>query len=426
MDAYANLSSLLVSKYRHALEVLSTEKDLEETMRILGVPSRETFETWLEEEKQLLKKLSKEPPEETAQMEYYQRLVSYREAEDKVEKLLEGGVVMQFEMGDGDYGTATAATKKKETERRHAIETRDKALATVQDLERRNGIEARWTPEMEEWQKAAELVAERKYRRALDAVQGLVISRLLELSKVNMSGTGYRQRKFIEKALQARSKALRNAIERYNDIAIQLSRPTLTWSQVVEYGFLAEPGAREAMDSHYKLLRAVEERLRLDVEIKRLVTYMRDEERFLVHKEREMESKGLFARALQVRKLRMLQGRFSAVHMQRLQKLSKLPGFTGSILPGEGVSEERKVPEGLSMAVGFTAVPPAPPQALTTADGSSEGLTEADAEAVAAAVDAVAGEDSDDEHGSDEEDLELANEAFEAIERALDQPDILV
>ncbi|KAF7313218.1 hypothetical protein MKEN_01008400 [Mycena kentingensis (nom. inval.)] len=176
-------------------------------------------------------------------------------------------------------GKASAATKKRETARRHAIETRDKAMAIVQDLEQRNGIAVRWTPGMEEWRAAETLVKERRYRRALDSVQALVISRLLELAKVNMAGTGYRHRKFIEKALQARSKALRNAIERYNAVAVELDRPTLTWSQVVEYGFLAEfdllqlaredvreaawarPGAREAMDAHYKLLRAVEERL---------------------------------------------------------------------------------------------------------------------------------------------------------------------
>ncbi|KAF7305017.1 hypothetical protein MKEN_01216700 [Mycena kentingensis (nom. inval.)] len=441
MDAYANLSSLLVSKYRHALEVLATEPELEETMRILGVPTRETFEEWLEEEKRLLKTLSKEPPEETMNMEYYQRLVNLAEAEAVLAKLFEVGMQMEFETGGGDYGAATAATKKRETARRHAIETRDKAMAIVQDLEQRNGIAVCWTPGMEEWQAAETLVRERRYRRALDNVQALVISRLLELAKVNMAGTGYRHRKFIEKALQARSKALRNAIERYNAVAVELDRPTLTWSQVVEYGFLAEfdllrlaredvreaawarPGAREAMDAHYKLLRAVEERLRLNVEIQRLVTYMRDEERFLVYKERELEAKGLLARAVQVRKLRMVQGRFSAVHMQRLQKLSKLPGFTGCILPGEGASEERRVPEGFSMAVALTAV--AAPEVLTTADGSADGLTAENVEGVAAAAEAAVGEDSDEDGESDEEHLELADDALEAIVRVTDQTEDL-
>ncbi|KAF7324864.1 hypothetical protein MKEN_00528500 [Mycena kentingensis (nom. inval.)] len=168
------------------------------------------------------------------------------------------------------------------------------------------------------------------------------------------------------------------------------------------------------MDAHYKLLRAVEERLRLNVEIKRLVTYMRGEERFLVYKERELEAKGLLARAVQVRKLRMVQGRFSAVHMQRrLQKLSKLPGFTGCILPGEGTSEERRVPEGFSMAVSFTAV--ALPEVLTTADGSTDGLTAENVEGVTAEAEAAVSEDSDKDGELDEEHLELADDPLEAI-----------
>ncbi|KAF7313217.1 hypothetical protein MKEN_01008300 [Mycena kentingensis (nom. inval.)] len=78
-------------------------------MRILGVSTRETFEEWLEEEKRLLKTLSKEPPEETMNMEYYQRLVNLAEAEAVLAKLLEDGMPMEFETGGGDYGTATTS-----------------------------------------------------------------------------------------------------------------------------------------------------------------------------------------------------------------------------------------------------------------------------------------------------------------------------
>ena len=92
--------------------------------------------------------------------------------------------------GAGDYETSSRQTRRLETERRHAVERRDKTLLQVQDLERRLEIQVRWTPESDEWQAAAVLVDERRYRRALDELQGLVISRLLELAKVNMAGTG--------------------------------------------------------------------------------------------------------------------------------------------------------------------------------------------------------------------------------------------
>ncbi|KAF7324863.1 hypothetical protein MKEN_00528400 [Mycena kentingensis (nom. inval.)] len=115
-------------------------------------------------------------------MEYYQRLVNLTEAEVVLAKLFEDGMPMEFETGGGDYGAATAATKKRETARHHAIETRDKAMAIVQDLEQRNGIAVCWTLGMEEWRGAETLVKERRYRWALDSVQALVISRLLELA----------------------------------------------------------------------------------------------------------------------------------------------------------------------------------------------------------------------------------------------------
>ncbi|KAF7318611.1 hypothetical protein HMN09_00372200 [Mycena chlorophos] len=94
------------------------------------------------------------------------------------------------------------------------------------------------------------------------------------------------------------------------------------------------------MDQHFRILRAEEERKRLDVEIRRLVTHMRDEDQFLLHHKRRLEAAGMLARAYQVRKQRSLESRFSAIHMNRLYKLSKLRGFTGCILPGEPAKNE--------------------------------------------------------------------------------------
>lgn len=50
-------------------------------MAAMGVESRAVFETWLEQEKAFLDSLSKEPEEETLQMEYYQKLVNLRDQE---------------------------------------------------------------------------------------------------------------------------------------------------------------------------------------------------------------------------------------------------------------------------------------------------------------------------------------------------------
>ncbi|KAJ7866709.1 hypothetical protein B0H13DRAFT_2236793 [Mycena leptocephala] len=269
------LALVLCSKYRRALEIKSTYSTLRDAMRRLNM-SRAT-------EKAYLRTLSKEPLEETMEMEYYQKLVNLRDAE----------------YAEGGYAEAAKATRRIETQRRHALELREKALAAVHDLEIRLGVEVRWMAGDEEWERAAEMVYRRRYQRALDHLEKLVVERMFELAKCHMSGTGYKLRKHIAKALQARSKAIKAAIAKYNDTAeaMEPPMPTLDWEDVVE-----------------------RRNQRLNIEIRRLITYMGDEESFLISEE------GL-------RLLRMERGRFTSLHTERFTKLSKIPGFTGNILP---------------------------------------------------------------------------------------------
>ncbi|KAJ7872565.1 hypothetical protein B0H13DRAFT_2349438 [Mycena leptocephala] len=253
-DTYQNLSLVLCSKYRRALEIKSTYSTLRDAMRRLNIESRD------------------EPLEETMEMEYYQKLVNLRDAEERVAAVC--GVTVPFmpAQAEGGYAEAAKATRRIETQRRHALELREKALAAVHDLEIRLGVE-----------------------RALDHLEKLVVERMFELAKCHMSGTGYKLRK----PLQARSKAIKAAIAKYNDTAeaMEPPMPTLDWEDVVECAFLADfdllrearedirkepwalPAGRAAMDQYFKLLRADEEIQRLNIEIRRLITYMGDENR---------------------------------------------------------------------------------------------------------------------------------------------------
>ena len=81
-------------------------------------------------------------------------------------------------------------TRVHETQRRHAFEERDKVLATVHDLETKLGIMERWSPLSAKWTATAEMVAKRTYQRSLDQLEGLVVSRMFELTKMNQSQTG--------------------------------------------------------------------------------------------------------------------------------------------------------------------------------------------------------------------------------------------
>jgi dsDNA-binding SOS-regulon protein len=83
MDAhrYGRAASLLVTKYKAAIAILDSLPALEDSMRALGVENREVFEMWLEEQKECLSTVLEDVPEETLQLEYYQKLVNLQDLE---------------------------------------------------------------------------------------------------------------------------------------------------------------------------------------------------------------------------------------------------------------------------------------------------------------------------------------------------------
>ncbi|KAJ7200887.1 hypothetical protein GGX14DRAFT_342548, partial [Mycena pura] len=164
----------------------------------------------------------------------------------------------------------------------------------VEELELQLGIIVHWTPDSERY-KAAETLGNRlRYQQIVDKLELLLVQRLFELTRMNRSGTGYKMRRHIAKSLQARSKAVRNAIDAYNEVAaIQDPRkPLLAWEEVVEYAFLSDfdllrdskgdvqrqPWTRLAyrtiMDKYFRLERAREEIKRLNLEIPRFITWI--------------------------------------------------------------------------------------------------------------------------------------------------------
>jgi hypothetical protein len=81
-------------------------------------------------------------------------------------------------------------TASAETAHRHALESNKYDLVAVQILECKLNIAQRWTLNSVEWQQAAEKVSMRRYQHCIDALEGLVVARMFELTKMNMSQTG--------------------------------------------------------------------------------------------------------------------------------------------------------------------------------------------------------------------------------------------
>ncbi|KAG2360381.1 hypothetical protein BDR07DRAFT_1452009 [Suillus spraguei] len=271
-----------------------------------------------------LKGLTREPEDETLHMEYWQRLVNLRASQIA----LDAATNMFGTHSQHDplsYDADISNTRISENTRRHALEDYERNLKLVQALEHNLGINNRWVPEDGEWQKVGRLVANRKYQRALDRLEGLM----------NRAGTGYKLRKHIARALQTRSAAIRSALNTYNNLAstVYPPRQMLKWEEVVEYAFLADfdllrntrfdisslpwssPAARSAMDLYFKMCRVREEICRLNIEVRRLVTYIRDEDKYL----RECEDRLTVANPALAHQI--------AIHRN-------LPGFTGTLVPG--------------------------------------------------------------------------------------------
>jgi len=87
-------------------------------------------------------------------------------------------------VGDRDY------TASIETARRHALENNAKHLEAAQMLEKKMNTRERWRPGCLEWEAAATKVVMRRYQRCIDILEGLVVARMFELTKMNMSQTG--------------------------------------------------------------------------------------------------------------------------------------------------------------------------------------------------------------------------------------------
>ncbi|KAJ3745615.1 hypothetical protein DFH05DRAFT_1610652 [Lentinula detonsa] len=352
LEAYSRLSKLLVDNYKQAVDIQATLPALAKTMSDLGIPSVDTFNQWLKEEKDYLSGLKKEPAEETVQMEYYKKLVKLEDAELKLIAATREWVSYTPGNISQAFGRADQ-TRRIETQRQHAIENRNDLKKEVQMLEVQLGVKDRWTSGSEDWEKAKKMVAMAKYQRALDKLEGLVVARLFELTKLNMSCTGYKLRTHIANALKARSQAIRTAVTTYNDAAAELGRPQLTWDQVIEYSFLSDfdllrdarrdvrselwsqPAGRLALDQYYKLLRAPEEILRLNKEIRSFITYIHEETAYIRLKAEEIRQTDPLL-SIQIIKHGWERGRCNEMHLIRLRKLEKMPGFTGSLTPGRG------------------------------------------------------------------------------------------
>ena len=160
-------------------------------------------------------------------------------------------------------------------------------------------------------------------------------------------------RKQISKAITRRGAAVRVALDKYNALAALQDppRPHLEYSAVADYGWLgdfellkwsrhevaqkpwANTAYRDVAAKHFKVLRAHEEVVRLNVEIRRLQTWVDDEDTFLLTHARNLSETDPVLGA-RVYDIYLRRHRVNNIHRARLRSIYALPGYNGHTTPG--------------------------------------------------------------------------------------------
>lgn len=91
------------------------------------------------------------------------------------------------------YSSELSKTRRLETEHRYADERRQAILKDVVEMEVKLAITTRWQPTSAEYINAVQYLGRRKYEKALDHLQKLVVQRLFELHRMNQSQNGTSQ-----------------------------------------------------------------------------------------------------------------------------------------------------------------------------------------------------------------------------------------
>ncbi|THU99473.1 hypothetical protein K435DRAFT_658933, partial [Dendrothele bispora CBS 962.96] len=125
---------------------------------------------------------------------------------------------------------------------RHLRKDEMKYMRDLHVLEQKLEINTTWERGSDEWERVDLMAKNAEYQKALDHLEGLLVSRIFELGKAHLAGTGYKMRQHLLNAIRNRSKAIQTAIERYNNAAKALrpQRRTISWDQIMDYTFLSE------------------------------------------------------------------------------------------------------------------------------------------------------------------------------------------
>ncbi|KAG2123744.1 hypothetical protein DEU56DRAFT_873408 [Suillus clintonianus] len=320
-----NRRRFLHNNYVQALRIINEYTPLLHAFKTRTSFSDEDFVRWKAEESEFLTNLALEPPFDAFAVAYVEELEKLRSMEAKYGSVTSVPFLTytpaNFTQSSGLDATTRDSSRAVEAERASALQRLQLQMNVVDDFECHYGINKRWVSSDPQYIQAREYCSQRRFTRAVEQLEGLVIQRLFELSRANLSGTGYKMRKHISKAIARRSGAIRTALEKYNTLApIQVPpRPTLDYTEVVG----------EMAAKFFKVLHSHEELMRLNIEISRLSAWVDFEEKEILSAIDALNAvdSDLLAAELQMHYVQ--QHRLNDVHRARLHRTSQLSGYTG-------------------------------------------------------------------------------------------------
>ncbi|TFY56283.1 hypothetical protein EVJ58_g7737 [Rhodofomes roseus] len=359
-EKYAYLSQHIYDRLVQANEIITTEALPLAEMMAANHVDLGTVHHWYKEEREYFQTLGKEVPWDVHAMAYVEALQELQVAQENFNKA-NGDFLASVPDGyhflppsDSpivDYNKEASRTRRLETEKRILRERLQSAENEVAALEVQMGITKRWQASDAEYSSTVQYVSQRKYHRALDKLQGLVVQRLFELHKLNLQHTAYKVRTHIAKALQRRCKAIRNAVKAYNAAAVALDppRPTVDWEKVSHYSFLDEfsllcdtrddvrkkpwatSSGREIIRRSRRIERAREQVVRSCVEARRLYSSIAEENaRFMrIIENLAKENSPVLGPVIEYVERRT---NAHARHLVRLRQIEALPAFDVSFV----------------------------------------------------------------------------------------------
>ncbi|KAI0343135.1 hypothetical protein BDW22DRAFT_1329220 [Trametopsis cervina] len=346
-NKHLNSGTFILNNYKQALEIIHHDAAaFNEALQSLGITEVD-LDQWEADEAAFFSHLGQEDPHDVHAIAYVERLQDLRELESKRAQA-NTRFLSYLPTGGPAYNRDQSTTRRVETEHRHANERYDRVYADVCALELQMGIAVRWTPLTPEYLAAIKYIKERQYHRTLNKLQKLVTQRLFELQRMNVAQTGEKFFYQIQPSLQTRSKAIQQAIASYNTAAAALDppHPPLNWSEIGGYQFLEQfallqntrndvcdlqwtkSAVRAVMKMRHRIRHTREEIDRLNVEVRRLHTAIRDE-RVLFNQTCARLQAANDPLLGPVKEFAERRGRMNDHLLGRVYEVYRLQGFTG-------------------------------------------------------------------------------------------------